>query len=211
VTDSTRISEISRRGVQYWGRDGLLELLLGSELLIGTIIFSFSGVFHRGSAAAQVYPLIAIPLWFGCSLVPLWAFKRLKANVTFPRGGYIAFPRESAKQQLVRVGVIALVAAAMVVVSNLPSLSELSSYRVPGCLLVFALGMLVSGLRYKLPHQVWAGSLSLLGGAWVYRNGTGVEHDLPAFAWLGGVTAVAGALRLWAFLRVRPASGGSEE
>jgi len=74
----------------------------------------------------------------------------------------------------------------------------------PGFAMLFAVALLVGGLRYKLEHMIYLAAFSLILGAWMCRIGAGPQGGLWVMMWLGTAMALTGAVRLKRFLKVNP-------
>src|SRR6185369_4688276 len=88
------VNEITRRAQRHWMEDGLVELMLG--LLMSTQM----GVYMLAGALPVGFIFLAQALVLASTLGIVAGFKRLKSRVSFPRTGYVAFPKPTWKLRI---------------------------------------------------------------------------------------------------------------
>jgi hypothetical protein len=95
------INQIIRKTWSYWYVDGLVEIAAGSIVLLLSIFYAIAGMLGSGTISALILgvgqPLIII----GGIIVAGKVVKYYKERVTFPRTGYVSFPKRSKKRRII--------------------------------------------------------------------------------------------------------------
>jgi len=197
------LDEIAQRPVRYWNRDGLTELMLGLLMMVSGGVFLVAHALPKGSSFSQVWAFAAPVLWGGSALALKRGMFKLKEQLTFPRGGYVALPEPSTAYWVSALAAVVLVGGGYALIGR-GELERWAWLAGPGIAMVFAVALLIGGLQYKLPHLLWLAAFSLLLGAWIWRLRAGFDGGLWVMVWLGGAFVLSGALHLRSFLNANP-------
>jgi hypothetical protein len=199
------LDETAKRPTRYWDQDGLPEVMLGLLSIASSGVFLVGYALPRGSSTAQAYAQVGPIIWAAASLAMRWGLKKLKERITFPRSGYAAALSEpNPTYWAYALGVVLLVGAGVLLLNVGGGLPEGTWMAAPGFAMLFAVALLVGGLRYKLEHMIYLAAFSLILGAWMCRIGAGPQGGLWVMMWLGTAMALTGAVRLKRFLKVNP-------
>lgn len=160
----SQIDRAMRRTWRYWYEDGLAEMALGCMFVALGLSFFVESVLPQGpwrAAWGMLAPLTAV---VGTALLGNRAVKAVKARITYPRTGYVAYRRERRGRNW--------------------------ATRIT---LGFAVGALVGALAALPSLKVWVPAISglIMGGVWTYL---GQRLDLPRFYLLAAAAAILGTL-----------------
>jgi len=196
------VDDVTLRVQRNWMEDGLVEIMLGLIMATLSGLFLAIAAVPRGPFAdfmglGGVQTLLLVVV-----LSIVWGFKKLKARVTFPRYGYVALPEPTRTS---RISMIATFAAFAVIFSLLTS-TGFGRMAVPGAAVVFALALILPGLRVRVPRMMWEGVLALIIGALLYlfTDLKGSRGLLAFMATIGASLAIIGSLQLRSFLKAHP-------
>jgi hypothetical protein len=196
------LDDIARRPQQYWDVDGLPELMMGLLWML------WGGAWLLGERIphdwrSNVYWMAAPALLVLSSVAAVWATKRLKERLTFPRTGYVDWKEPSRSTRLTTAAVAMVVA---MVLAALAANREAGMERAAAPMLgvILSLAFVVASIRQRAPHYLaLAGVAIALGLAFgALRAGWDSVHWL--FAALGAATAALGGVRLALFLKKHP-------
>jgi hypothetical protein len=198
---NTTIKGAPRRAVRYWYDDGLVEIGTGLLFLLLAGLFAVEGLAPAGSLPPWVIIL-------GGMLVLGLSVRAIKGRLTYPRTGYVSYPRKQPERKWA-AGVIGAVVSFLLVLFlaarpdwmiALPALQG-AAVAVVLLLLSYRSGVL------RLAAQ---GLLALAVGLVV--SFTGVETSIGTAAVFGAIglaSLLSGALALLHYLRTTapPAEG----
>jgi hypothetical protein len=177
----TQIAEAPRRTAGYWYADGLVEIGTGLLFLLLAGLFALEGLAPAGSLPPLFSALGFPAILLGGMLVAGLALRALKQRLTFPRTGYVAYPRtRPARKVLAGVigGCVSLVLVLLLAsrpdwLTALPALQGavvagvwiLVSYRTGvGRLAAHGLLALLAGLGASLAGmETWLGTSAVFG------------------------------------------------
>lgn len=125
--------------------------------------------------------------------------KLLRERVTSPRGGYVAVRVTPHARMASSCAVPAVLLAKVMVDAHLSQPLLFCAF--------FGCCYAVTGLIYRLPYMYLLSALSGLPGYWVSVRGGGLLLDTMA---QGAMMAVAGAVKLWRFVRLHPMPADAE-
>ncbi len=94
-----------RRVRHYWIEDGLAETVLGLGFLGLTLLLGWNSRPH--GASTPLRGLIQTAFILALGLGTRWVVQRLKWRITYPRTGYLAYPRQPWRRRLLRILVAA--------------------------------------------------------------------------------------------------------
>lgn len=196
----TNIERAMQRTQRYWYDDGLTEIAVGLVLALVGLVFFVEAAAPRGllwpSFSAILLPVLA----FGGTIIGSRLVKAAKERLTYPRTGYVSYP----KPKEGRVAASAIVALAMA------ALVAVLFFTAPFSLRWIPLlqGVIVGGLFLYFGHTVYlwrfyvVAVISSLAGA---GASIALSSDLYGnslfFAIVGVSMVVSGVLALLAYLR----------
>lgn len=196
------VDEITQRAQRHWMEDGLTEMMLG--LLMSTQM----GLYMAAGALPLGFIFVAQALVLGITLAIVSGFKRLKARVSFPRTGYVAFPKPTWK---LRISTWAIFATVFVVVEGISMLrptdkERLSSIAAPAFAIFFAACLIVGGLKHKQPSMLWEGLLTMLFAVYLtwFTSLRGIEGLGTLMILVGLSMALLGGFRFRRYLKAHP-------
>jgi hypothetical protein len=195
----TNVKSLQRKTLQYWWIDGLAELAFGLDMAVISFYFVFLQQIHSVPwtiiASSVGMPVVFLATFFLAGKLVIY----IKEKITFPRTGYVRYPKRKAVSRRRRLIVGAVVGFVTAVAINLSRelLGENAQWIVTSFIMMMTMiyiGYLVGVYRYYV-----LGGLTLLWGIamiWMKIPG-GYE-----FAWLfGGIGLINFASGLVVFLR----------
>jgi hypothetical protein len=203
MSASVDLRDIQRRPAKYWNADGLPELFMGIVWIVWGASWLFGQSLPRGTAWNVFWMFTPALLTFS-GMAAVWATRKLKARVTFPRSGYVAW-HEPTRLQRLTTAVVAIVAASVIAALSVTSRVHGAERVAPLVLgVVLSLAFVVASLTQHAPHMLaLAGVALMLGLAFV-----GLELGWQSTNWmligLGVATAASGAVRFGLFLKRHP-------
>lgn len=203
MTDTLDLREIERRAQRYWNVDGLPELMMGLLWILWGGSWLFGQSLPRG-AAWKVYWMLTPALLALSGVATVWATKKLKTRITFPRTGYVEWKGPTRGQRLTAAAVAMATASllvALIVKSRTQGLEHLAA---PGLGVLFSLAFVVASLSQKAPHLLALAGVALTLGLALRTSTPGWDAMNWMLIGLGTATILLGAGRLWMFLRTHP-------
>src|SRR5512135_901351 len=97
---SDNLSKMMRRPRQYWYADGLPEIAIGIIFLAAGLIFSGQAAVPEHSPWKALSGLAFPILIVGGVWLTRWLVGAAKARLTYPRTGYVAYPRPSRRRRI---------------------------------------------------------------------------------------------------------------
>jgi hypothetical protein len=204
----SQIDRAMRRPWRYWYEDGLAEMGAGA-------IFVVLGLCFYAQTLPLPQPLLLLVSMFGPLIAMIgvgkladWAVKRLKARLTYPRTGYVAYRRErGGRRWLQRAALGAATGALVGALAALPALREW----VPAATgTIIGAAFLYGGYRLELARFYLLAAVSIVIGTLVALSGLGdLWGGAVYFGSLGLATAISGGLALYNYCRAtRPLAEG---
>jgi hypothetical protein len=199
------LDDLARRPARYWNVDGL------PELMMGLLWIAWGGAWLIGQRIPHdswlnVYWLVVSPALAASGFAVMWATRRLKERLTFPRAGYVEWkePSRGARLRAAAVAITAAVALAVMVLTR--DTRQMEHMATPVLSVILSLSFVVASLKQRAPHYLaLAGVAVALGLSLGAMNG-GWESMNWMFLALGAACALVGGLRLALFLRQHPRS-----
>ena len=198
------LDELARRPQRYWNADGLPDLMMGllwilwggSLLLGGLVPHDWRGF---------VYWVVVPTLIVSSGFLSVWATKKLKARLTFPRTGYVEWHGAGSSQRrgAALVAVLAAVIIAALAVAVRTSLGAENNGAAIFTVML-SLAFVVASIRHRAPYYLALAAVAAVLAVVVARAGAGLESLNWVFVALGAACAALGALRLAFFLRNHP-------
>jgi hypothetical protein len=198
------LTDIARRPQRYWNADGIPELLMGILWMVWGSAWLIGERIPRGGLYNAFWLITPAALALS-GVVAVWATRQLKARITFPRTGYVAW-REPSRAARVAAGAIAMVTAAILagIVVKARNNGVTNQMAAPILSVIVSLAFLVAALRQHAPHYLAIGGIALALGIGFGVANAGWESAHWFFLLIGAASAAIGALRLALFVRSHP-------
>lgn len=195
--DLTRIKQSSLR---YWFEDGLSEIVIGALFMVIGIFNLLQGLLEPGSIVSGLSGLILIFLVTFGILLSRSLIKTFKERLTYPRTGYVSYPKSTSLQRVVSAF---LGISFAVIVIWLARISSQTSITWTPLILGFALAgfMIVIGFRTSLLRYQVMATLILISGVVLSISGipdwllTGIMFSIQ-----GLMLAISGIIALVHYL-----------
>ena len=200
MTTSLDFAEIQRRPLKYWNADGLPELMMGLLWMIWGAAWLVGEALPRGPVW-NIYWTLTPALLALSGMASVWATKKLKERITFPRGGYVDW-KEPSRTRRVMAGATAIVAAAVIVVLITGAREHGTERVVPMVMgVLLSLGFLVASVTQRAPHMLALAGVALMLGLSFGALNLGWQSTNWMLLALGTVSLLVGAMRLSLFLK----------
>lgn len=197
----SQLEAAPRRAVRYWFDDGLAEIGGGLLFLAIAALFAVEGLAPADSLPASFSALgLPIVILGGMAAVG-FAVRALKQRLTFPRTGYVAYPKPGPMRRVLAGVIGAGVSLAIVwLLAARPSLeSALGAIQGAALAVVF----LALSLRTGLARLAVLGLLALGGGLGATYLGLGASlGSALAFGAAGVAALLSGAWALSHYVRI---------
>ena len=203
MSKSLDLSEIERRPTTYWNADGLPELMMGLLWLLWGGSWLFGQSLPHG-AAWNVYWMFTPALLALTGVASIWATKKLKTLVTFPRTGYVEW-NEPTRGQRLAAAAVAVVTAALVAALTIRARTPGMERVAPAALgVLLSLAFVAASLTQKAPHLLALAGVALMLGLAFGALNAGWQATNWMLIGLGAATFLSGAVRLSIFLKRHP-------
>lgn len=195
-----------KRASQYWYRDGINEIAFGVLFLLLGGYFYLESLLPEGHMLRFLLESSLVLVIIGGGLLLNKLVKLAKERITYPRTGFVTYPRRKAPAWLRAVLALAIAMMMAFIINGFVSsrmeverwTPGLSGFLIGGAL--FYIGLRVATLRFLL--------LSLIGlaiGGGLSLTGAGSNHGLGIFyALLGLAVIFSGSCTLLIYLRSNP-------
>jgi hypothetical protein len=203
MSANLNVLEAERRAQRYWSVDGLPELMMGLLWIVWGAAWLVGQGLPRGSVSNIYWTLAPLLLVF-TGLAAVWATKKLKARITFPRTGYVEWKPPSRLQQIGGGGSAALIAGVLVVLLTKSRTEGWEHLAAPMIGAVIAVGLAIAAVVQRAPHLLIVAGASVVFGfalGSTVQGSDGLNWMLVA---LGATTSIVGGVRLWRFVRTHP-------
>lgn len=197
------LGEIERRPAKYWNADGLPEVMMGLVwVLWGTAWLVGESLPH--GTAWNIYWMFTPAFLALSGVASVWATKKLKARITFPRGGYVEW-KEPTRTQRVIGATIAMVTAALLAALVVRARAQGTERVAPAVFgVLLSLGFVVASLTQRAPHMLALAGVALTLGLAFGALDLGWQSMNWMMVVLGLATILSGSLRLGMFLKRNP-------
>ena len=197
------LGEVERRPAKYWNADGLPEVMMGLVwVLWGTAWLVGESLPH--GTAWDIYWMFTPALLALSGVASVWATKKLKARITFPRGGYVEW-KEPTRTQRVIGATIAMVTAALLAALVVRARAQGTERVAPAVFgVLLSLGFVVASLTQRAPHMLALAGVALTLGLAFGALDLGWQSMNWMMVVLGLATILSGSLRLGMFLKRNP-------
>ncbi len=194
--------QLLRRPRQYWFADGLPEIAIGCIFLVTGLLISGQAAAPGGSPwkglTSLAFPILIVGgMWLAQRLVAA-----AKARLTYPRTGYVAYPRPSRRRRVLStvLGAVAGGLAAFMLLTA-TALTFRLSFLLQGLFVGLLMALIGQGLVrfYVLGALAAILGISLAVAAIPEEPGTGIFYGL-----IGLALVISGVITLWRYLRQNP-------
>ena len=195
-----QVENAPRSAFRYWFDDGLVEIGVGLLFLALTALFAVEGLAPDGSAWAGFSAVCLPVIVIGGMIVLGLALRVIKERLTFPRTGYVAYPRPAPARRILAGAIGAGVSLAIVwLLAARPSL-QLALGALQGA--VLAIVFLALSLRTGLVRMAVLGFVALGAGlAATFAGLQSSQGSALTFGAVGASALLSGALVLAHYLR----------
>ncbi len=194
------IDGIRKRTWRYWYEDGLSEIALGVLYLAVGGLFLADALLPKGPGHVFLSTLGLPAVLIGGAWLGRRAVQAAKERLTYPRTGYVRYPRPGGRRRLLSGTVAGLISAlAVLLLRAAPS----ARAWLPGVLgLVIAASYLYVGQRFGLGRFLALAAFSAVAGVGASLAGLSMLEGSAAYFALAGTALVAGgAVTLRRYLR----------
>lgn len=205
------VIETQKRVQRYWYVDGISELGAGLFILLLAGSYALTGWLDQryGSTTGQglFLPVVVLIGYFGVR----WFVRTAKQRITYPRTGYVSYPRKQTRRWLKPIWFIALsggLSGAVIVLGKQFGMAWLPLFAG----LMIALAMIWIGARIGLVRFYGLAGVVFLCGAFTAWLRLPEPFSTAAFFGLiGGVWALSGVVVLVDYLRKTKPTGEEGE
>ncbi len=200
------IDRATRRSRRYWFDDGLAEMAIGFVLLlVGALLLAEAYTLLPPPLSAIALPVIVIGGWWLAGL----AVRAAKNRITYPRTGYVRYPRQTRRPRRILLAALAGGATAAVVAIG-ALLAPASLAWLPTLDAVLAAAFFLYVVYFAgLTRFYLLALLSIVAGLTTSLLGLGDKLGSGVyFASMGALLILSGAAVLLLYLRnTRPPEG----
>ena len=197
------VLDAEKRAQRYWNVDGLPELMMGLLWIVWGAAWLVGQGLPRGSVSNIYWTLTPLVLVL-TGLAAVWATKKLKSRITFPRTGYVEWKPPSRSRQLGGAGSAALIASVVVVVLTRSRTEGWEHLAAPLVGAVIAVGLAIAAVTQRAPYLMIVAGASVVLGFALGSTVQGWNGLNWMFIALGATTSIVGGVRLWRFVRTHP-------
>ena len=207
----TNVKSLQRKALQYWWIDGLAELAFALEMIVISLYFVLLPQIHSESwrviAASVGMPIVFLVTFYSAGKLVFY----IKERITFPRTGYVRYPKRKAVSRRRRVIVGAVIGLTTAVAVNLSRefLGENAQWIVTSTIMMMAMiyiGYLVGVYRYFV-----IGVLTFLWGIVMIWMGMPDGYEYAClFGGIGLINLVFGLVVFLKYLRRYPNVEGED-
>jgi ABC-type multidrug transport system fused ATPase/permease subunit len=203
MSESIDLREIERRPTRYWNVDGLPELMMGLLWILWGGSWFFGQSLPRG-AAWNVYWMFTPALLVLSGLASIWATKRLKTRITFPRTGYVDWKEPTHGQRLIAAAVAMVTAALLTALLMRARARGIEHVVSPAMGVLLSLAFVVASLTQRAPHLLALAGVALVLGLAFGGLNAGWQATNWMLIGMGTAMCLSGAVRLRLFLKRSP-------
>ena len=180
------LNKTYQRTRQYWYIDGLSELAFGAICLLLAVYFTLQATLPRETLLATLLDSSFLIVFIGGFFLANRAVETAKSHLTYPRTGYVSYPKNGQGKRWIGAGIAMLMAA---LVSALMVTAPASFAWMPA-ITGFILGaiLLYFGYRIDLLRFYLLAAVSLILGSFLSIIGVG---DTPGLAWFYSLISLA--------------------
>ena len=197
-------SNIEQRVKRYWYVDGFGELMGSGMFLLLGLYFSAQQYFGDRSSIGVILQSSFVLILIGGLLLARWLVNALKMRFTYPRTGYVEYPKKDGIQRRTLAMAVAIVIAmiSVIIARRLDTIDAMVA--ITGVLVAIIL-VVKQGWSSKVQRFSILSFISLVLGIALSVSGLPRGYNLGAFYGLMGTAfIVSGALTLFHYLRENP-------
>lgn len=203
MTESVNLAEIARRPQRYWNADGLPELMMGFVWMLWGFCWLLGESLPRGTVSS-FYWILTPALLALSGFASVWATKKLKARITFPRAGYVEWAEPTGAQRRLAAAAAMISAALLVIVLVKARANGLERTAPLALSVVLSLAFVIASLTQRAPHLLALAGVALMLGL----TAAAVDAGWQSLNWIlvgvGMATCISGLIRLVLFLKRNP-------
>lgn len=204
MAESLDLRELETRPVKRWNEDGLPELVMGLLWVFWGGSFIVGNALPRGPVWNTYWAFTPAVLALS-GVAAVWATKKLKARLTFPRTGYVRWKEPTRAQRMIAASVALIAASTIAALIARSRTAGIEGIAAPGLGVVLSLGFVAASLTQRAPHLLVLGGVALMLGL---AFGT-LNAGWDALNWMlvsvGAAAAIMGAARFRMFVARNPA------
>lgn len=200
------LQNAQKRAMQYWYVDGTFEFSFGGLCLVLAAYFYALNAFGN-TWIADLASILLMLVVIGSGFLINKVVMTMKERITFPRTGYISFPRKTGSRRWGRLLLLGAVAAAVSVVMVLLLANRPADFdwTVTASGLLFGAVVTYLGFRTGAARFFVNAALSIGLGLSIGFANLADNFGLTAFYGLLGLGMLAvGGFSLWMYLRQNP-------
>jgi len=201
-----KLLDVEGRVKRYWYSDGIAEISVGAMFLLLGLYFGIQGYFGEGSAVGVILQVSMVVVMIGGILGANWLVNSLKARLTYPRTGYVAYRTndKDAKQRryLFMAAGLALTIASIILLNYI---RELDSMVLGTGIMVGVVFILLRGKSSGVTRFFYLGGFSFVLGIGLSFDSLSQAYNLGLFYSLFGIAIVtSGVVVLRRYLSENP-------
>lgn len=189
-----------QRTKRYWYVDGLPDIVFGAILVLLALYFYMKTVLPPDSTLSNLLTMGFVLLIIGCGWIGGKIINYFKERLTYPRTGYVSYPKPKTSHRLA-TGIVAMLIASLL--TALLATSPGSLFLIPTLMgVLIGLALLYFGSKIGLMRYYVFAALSTLIGvglSWTHI-GTDLSSAIYYFG-MGLVLLITGVFTLWKYLR----------
>jgi len=194
------IDSTIQRTKRYWYIDGLPDIVFGCIFLLLALYFYFKIILSPDSTLSNMLTVSFVLLVVGCGWFGGKIINYLKERLTYPRTGYVSYPKPKSSHRAA-TGIVAMLIASLL--TALIATSPGSLFLIPTLMgVVIGLAMLYFGSKIGLMRYYLFAALSALVG--IGLSWTHVDSEMSSTLYyfvMGMALLIAGVYTLWNYLR----------
>ncbi|MEW6404057.1 MAG: hypothetical protein AB1649_19860 [Chloroflexota bacterium] len=205
-------AQVEQRVKRYWYTDGIGELLGGGLFVILALYFAAQQYVGDDSPVDGLLQAAFVAIVIGTVFLGRKLIHFLKAQITYPRTGYVEYRMDKSKAVLMRVlAVLVGMGVAMSAVFIAQSLQTIDAMVAITGVLVALIFLIKQGWSFGVPRFYFFSLLSLALGGILSVSGFLEGYNLGLFYALMGLTlTISGGLVLKRYLNENPLPSGAD-
>lgn len=191
-----RPDEILERGRVAGADDGLALDPVGQLVAVRPVAAAWGGMERLLDVRAGAAGVSGV--------ASIWATKKLKTRITFPRAGYVAW-NEPTRGHRLAVAAVAVVSAAIVAALLMRTRAQgMERVGPPAMGALLSLAFVVASLTQRAPHMLALAGVALMLGLAFGALNVGWQATNWMLIGVGTATFLSGSIRLGIFLKQYP-------
>lgn len=195
-----QIDHTIQRTKRYWYIDGLPDIIFGSILLLVGLYFYMKTVLPPDSMLSSMLTISFVFLIIGCGWIGGKIINYLKERLTYPRTGYVSYPKPKTSHRLA-TGFLGMLIASLL--TALIATSPGSLFLLPTVMgVLIGVAILYFGSKLgKLRYYLFAALSALIG---IGLSWFQIDRELSIAIYyfgMGLALMVTGIYTLWNYLR----------